>query len=469
MIQAEPKFDYQNFVRIDELLSAIHYKGISLTGVPGNFLKDTFITTPYYPTLKNLLLNTLNRTRLRYFQNFENTMKTETAALNSRPFLFAFTDFSARLMDFAIPVITKLGPEKCLVTTPAANIGGQNDRYAYHSFPCITKHVYTNWQIEYRVIATQVKQTIKQIKRERKISSTAAIDLETNTMYQTLLFENALDFLGKIKPNVIVCDSDRQATNCALVMAGKQLGIPTFTFIHGAIDPPDNYIPILTNYIFCWGNDHINTLKKINTPAEKMIVTGNTKLTRDLVIDDSTVRKKINLLPDKRKTLVLFTNNIDPVLQLQLAQSFINFCKGNPLVRGMIKLHPLESPDNYSSISLPENVNLYPSSTLSLDEALAVADGILAHNSLVGVDTLIKRKRLAILDTIDLPLGIAERLHIEANVPKISDQESFNLFVQSISENTYSFELKEKFVHNYCSAFGTEAVNNTINAILSKT
>jgi hypothetical protein len=38
----------KNFVRIDELLSAIHYRGISITGVPGNFLKDTFITTPYY-------------------------------------------------------------------------------------------------------------------------------------------------------------------------------------------------------------------------------------------------------------------------------------------------------------------------------------------------------------------------------------------------------------------------------------
>jgi hypothetical protein len=252
-------------------------------------------------------------------------------------------------------------------------------------------------------------------------------------------------------------------------MVANKSNIPTFTFIHGAIDPPDNYIPILTQYIFCWGNYHVKVLTEVNTPKEKMIVTGNTNLTRILEADASEVRKKLHITSNNKKIIVLFTNNIDPVLQINLAQSFIDFCKGNNQVIGIIKLHPLESLNDYARLAFPEQVHIYLASLFSLDEALAIADGVMSHNSLVAIDTLIKRQPLAILNTINLPLGIAERLHLEANVPMVSNQDSFNRFVQSLSENTYSFEQKEKFVHNYCSAFGNEAVDNSIHALLSNT
>jgi hypothetical protein len=468
-MKVQPKFDYNNFARIDELLSAIHYRGISITGVPGNFLKDTFITTPYDLTLRKQIVSFLGRIRLRYFQNFANVTNIKMTLPTSTPYLFSFTDYSARLMDFALPVIAKLGNENCIVTTPVAETGERKISYNYHSFPCINKQTYRDWQKEYSKIAPAVKKTIQQIRKEKNISYTAAIDLETNIMYQTLLHENALDFLSKAKPKALVCDSDRQPTNCALVMAANKTGIPTFTFIHGSIDPPDNYIPILTKYIFCWGNDHVQVLRKVNTSLKKMMVTGNTKISRSLEADVAGVRKKLNIPSDNKKTIVLFTNNIDPILQIGLAKSFIDFCKGNEGVRGILKLHPLESPNDYAGLSFPEDVRLYPASFLTLDEALVVADGVMSHNSLVAVDTLIKHKPLAILHTVDLPLGIAERLHLEANVPMVSNQDSFNRFVESLSENTYSFEQKEKFVHNYCSAFGTEAVDNTIHALLSKT
>ncbi|MFN4993346.1 MAG: hypothetical protein ACK5FU_01680, partial [Bacteroidota bacterium] len=336
----------------------------------------------------------------------------------------------------------------------------------YQPFPYITSKIYTTWRNEYKATASMVKSTIKQIRKEKNISLTAAIEIENNAMYQTLLFETALDFLNKTKPKTIVCDSDRQPANCALVMAGNKLDIPTFTFIHGAIDPPDNYIPILARFVFCWGTDHVEALGKVNTPANKMIVTGNTKLTRSLGVNATTVRKKLNLpATDHLKTIILFTNNIDPALQIQLAQSFIHFCKNNANVRGMIKLHPLESPADYSALTFPENIRMFTTTEITLDEALAVADGVLSHNSLVAVDTLIKHKPLAILHTINLALGIAERLHQEAGVPLISNQEKFDRFIQSLEKNTYSFELKEKFVHHYCAAFGPEAVDNTIHAI----
>lgn len=466
-MRAEKKFSYEEFKWIDGLLSAIEYKGIPITGVPGNFLKDNFITTPYYHSTKKMLLNGISRFRLRHFQKFKTI--TEEVYSKKTDYLFPLCSTSQRFAGFASPVIDKLGKDRCLICAPektADNI--IQDGMSYFSFPNITSGIYARWKREYKYISSRVKNTITQIRKEKNISLTAAIDLEANIMYQTIMYENALEVLNDIKPRAIISDLDRMNNTCALVMAGNYLGIPTFTFIAGAIDPPDCYIPVIAKYIFCWGNDHLETLLDVNTPIEKLIITGNTKLSRKLEADSSQIMKKLNIQLDERKNIVLFSNNIESKFQLELAESFITFCQNNHKVKGIIKLHPMESPDNYSTLNLPENVSLYPASMLSLEEALAIADGVLAHNSLATVDTLIKKKPLAILNTIPLPLGIAERLHINADVPLIVNQKTFDAFIKSLFENEYSFELKEKFVNNFCAAFGNEAVEKTIEAIFTK-
>ena len=118
--------------------------------------------------------------------------------------------------------------------------------------------------------------------------------------------------------------NDRNKHSSTLILAANARKIPTVTLVHGVINPPYGYAPLLAKYIFCWGKIQRDQLVSMNVNPERIKIVGYHRQSKhpDSKINKEEIKKKLNIQIN-RHVVVLATNPIRKSMAKKINQPLI--------------------------------------------------------------------------------------------------------------------------------------------------
>lgn len=320
------------------------------------------------------------------------------------------------------------------------------------------------WYIDYKKTFKALKSVLKKhaIHWEQRQRLYAKLSQATSV----LSFYNQL--FKSVKPKKVIVDHDRMPYQAGLVAAAQLNNIPTYTFIHGDIHPPNNYVPFLSDYIFCWGEQQVKALQSYLKPYQSFIKIGNNKLNR---VDFSLKNELISKLQLNGKIVAVLGSNPIPLkLRHDLLDSLIEiFQSALPSVPNLmlvVKLHPVEQLTDYEKYIGKYTFLKIFKSEINVAESIIIADVSIIHNSNYGLDVLAGGGKVMVADTIKMATGLGEILVKEEVAIKITNPTSFIMALEFFKQpgNAY-FDKVEKYL-NFVSAYlGTEADKRLIETV----
>ncbi len=374
------------------------------------------------------------------------------------------------MRDLMLPIAEKLGF--------ACNVLALNDRVAEALSPGIRALTTASlgsfferraWKKEYQRCSLAWDQRLKRITNKHRIPRDVLPLLKDSMLVgsqHVAAYHALLDILA---PTSVVTEYDRSTQAAPLILAARARGIPTMTMIHGVINSPYGYVPMLADVAFCWGEMGRDQMMAMGTPADRLVITGSHRVSRGLLSDRRAARAKFGVT-DKR-TLVLFASN--PIAKVHRTQQIRCFCEAfthQDQYVAVVRLHPAETLAFYENeMEDFPSARFTDASLVTQDEALVAADIIVVRSSGFGNDALIKDKLVVVLDTTDAPLGNANTLIDKAGCPYVQNKDDLRETTKSIIANPrFQAELHrkaQKFVQYQFAALGNKALINTVRAI----
>lgn len=462
-----PPISAEALFEIELALAEPKFQGVPLGSTLGDVLLcDLFQghgSWTIYSVLKSFLLGW-------YHQYFQKSVETNVQEGSDGRYLLTWLANMPKLRDLVIPVIEHLGGENCFVVGTDPNMAQQ--------LPCKTKFIcfseiprapLKEWRREYDTCARTLKNHLVNVLKKHEVPGFVIPRLLDSLIVQSQLVMACGRFLGSLQPRAIISEYDRNIYASCLVLAAKSRGIPTMTMLHGVINPPYGYTPLLADKIFCWGEQQQELLVSMGVEPARAVITGCQRAHRFIEANQQAVREKVGF-PIEKPLILLVTNPCNPLQRHRLAQAF---CEANLTQKGYtaaVRLHPAEEVSFYQEYDRQyPDVTFMANSVWSVDEAMAAADVIVCHDSGFGSDALIKGKPVIVFDVLDSPLSSSKELVEKAGCPKVRSASDLTTTIERIlSDDMFRAELKkstEVFVSYFCAAFGDEAARNTAHQI----
>lgn len=208
-------------------------------------------------------------------------------------------------------------------------------------------------------------------------------------------------FLNNVKVSAIMTMSDRHFNEYLITMVSRQKSIPTFTNQHGEFTDLFDYLPIISDVIFVWGERSRDHIIKNGVPPEKVVISGNPKF--DRVYSDYLPRReaargffqnKYGLTTDLPVVTYLSpgifsTPEITPERGLELFKCFCQCCQLP--VNMVVKLHPYQ--DNIElfkswirDVNVSQNIPLLQMEDLF--DVLTITDIAVTYHSTTGIEAI---------------------------------------------------------------------------------
>lgn len=274
--------------------------------------------------------------------------------------------------------------------------------------------------------------------------------------------------LDQLRPKMVVTEFDRNAMASCLVLAARERGLRTSTLVHGVINPPHGYTPVLADQIFCWGEHQRRQLMEMGTSPRKVLKTGAPHISNFIGVDSLLVRKRMRI-DLSTPVVMLATSPVKDIDRRILAETFCEALTKTILV-GVVRLHPSEKLEFYANLARAyPAVRFLANGVLTIDEAMAVSDVVCCHDSSFGHEAVIKGKSVVVLDVLSTPLRGGLELVDSAGCPRVSSSQNLAAELQHIAgDEEYRRRLLERlqqYVKDNYTAFGSEAVDNIVAAL----
>lgn len=279
--------------------------------------------------------------------------------------------------------------------------------------------------------------------------------------------------LKQLKPSYILTEYDRNGLCSGLVLVARKLNIPTFSHMHGVVNHRFGYLPLLADYLFCWGNRQKELLVKLGANPDRLIVSGATQLSDQTIeIDRKELLNKLDVHEDQ-KIVILATNPINDEDRLSLISIFCDAVDQLPQIKGIVRLHPSEDIEFYKNFrdSFPE-ILFDKNQTLNFEESLALADLVCIFNSAYGIDACVKNIPTMIINLNSDNLGQAADLIDNGAFPFAENSDGLKSLIQEFFTNEEwqlkTIENQNKYAKSYCTAFGEDAADIILDEINSQ-
>lgn len=460
------KFTWKELLQLEDTLNKLEYKGTKLGGLFANFLYANFFFNPYTSDKRSIIS-----------QFIKLYLKTIFGRNNKRPlskvdFIFNYTSNNPKLTGFFNPLLKYIQKTNILFISKPGHYFENDALINFYSPSPLSISEWKKWKREFKNVLLNFKELKDELHDKYKINNIQYLHLKFILICQTqnlFMFESVLQ---EVQPKAVLTDHDRQMLNSSLILAAKIKGVKTFTFIHGSADPEPDFIPLLADYMFCWGNKHFSQFVKVAIDEKRLLIVGNPRLERPKII-------AAPVYGYERKLITLITNPIETTEKLLLAEKFIEAVtqlgKINTTIDAALKLHPSEDKNDYEYLKqkFPQ-LTIYSSKEISNVEIMNKSFLFVSHNSTMAFDALMHCKKVVIFNPagITFPIGIGEELHKYAGckLAKTTEElkEAINLEIKE-SETESDFSKAESYINNYCKYWGEESTRLIYNFISQNT
>lgn len=375
-----------------------------------------------------------------------------------------------RLNDFVLPVIAELGPRNCNVIGGTPSI---RQRLLHETGFCtryqVTATARSAWQPEYARCRTvwhrRIRLWLDQHHLPHCLFPHLAFALAVRSFYVAGFFR----FLDLVQPRAVVTDSEHNFPWSSLVLAARQLGIPTLQMIHGVLDPPFAAAPLLSNVALCWGEQQREQMVELGTSPDRLVVTGCQRLAPKVNVDGRAVRVRLGL-PVEGAVVMLATNPMPRAQWRRLTFTFGEAFQGQPGVTGAVRLHPSEARKHFQcEIQRYPDICFLENRQWTVEEAMAACDVVVVYNSGLGNDALVMGRPVVLLDVLAWAQNNGRTLADRAGCPVVRTAADLRLVVGRIlGDSAYRDGLKnqaEAYVKWFCAAFGQEAARNVADEV----
>ncbi len=269
-------------------------------------------------------------------------------------------------------------------------------------------------------------------------------------------------FLETARPAVILTECDRVDKWACLILAARQMAIPTITLVHGVFgERAIGIVPVLADKILCWGEMQRRQLMAAGEKRAEIIVAGCPRLTRELSATPAEAKAKLGL-PVEKPVILLGTTPVSKQECLALAEVFCAAVEKLDQVSAIVRLHPSEQLAAYEPvIKRYPNVRFFQNRDSTLDESLAAADMVVVPNSGLGSDALVKRRLTIVVKLPNMPFGHGQELIDQAGCLWAESAERLREIVCGLladSPQRRSCEqAREAFVRDFVGYFGNDA------------
>lgn len=395
----------------------------------------------------------------------------ETCPSRERRVLATLLDDDARFRDLVLPVVEGLGPENCNVFVRRTR-GSAAELSEFHCFTSTALRPYFDaeaWRRAFLSCYPKWRRRLRSVLDGHDLPRFVAPHLLDAMIHSSQHVAAYHRLLEDLNPAVIVSDFDRNAKFSGLVLAARSRGIPTVTLLHGVINPPYGYVPLLADVACCWGELSRQQLIDMGTDPERLVVTGYHRGVQGADTDRREARRRVGV-SDDRPLVVWISNPIAPQMRKIQARTFCQALSAREEVVPMIRLHPSEDLETYAE-ELREfpRVQINRAASATVKDILSAADLIVSHNSGLGNDALVAGKPVVVLDAIDAPLGNAAPLIERAGCPRVqSARELEQVVLRVLEDEGWRQELAARareFVQYQFAALGDEALAKVLGVI----
>jgi hypothetical protein len=385
-------------------------------------------------------------------------------------FLFTWLADTPRLNDLVLPVIAEFNPTEYNVIGGAESIGR---KLPVGTGFCIDAQAFSPdlraWRHEYRNCRSFWHQTVRRWLKRNGLPRRALAPIGYALAVRSLCIAGAFDFLDKIRPRVIVSDSEHSAPWSSLILAARQMGIPTIQMMHGVICPSFSYTPLLSDIALCWGEQQREQMIERGTKPERLLLTGCQRLHREISADPQHVRARLRL-PLEGTVITLATNPMPRSDWRKLVFTFAEAFQSQRHLIPVVRLHASEKAAHYAEeIAQCPGLRFLENSLWTVEEAMAVSEVFVIYNSGLGNDALVFRRLVVLLNVISEPLSEGWTLAEKAGCPIAKTSEELrNVIHRILQDEEYRRKLgaqSEEFVKWFCVAFGKDAARNVASEI----
>jgi hypothetical protein len=454
-------------------LNEVHFSGLPLGSMCCSFIFLNLYFQAYEVSAGAFVRLRLSRLKSRLLW-----MKT-AAPLTVAPdptILFAISTNVKKNVEFFSALSTAfseygqaiVSPDKSSFEIPAAA-----RKSSYYTFTGLTPAQQKVWQQEFHTTSRLLDRTLAAIQDELTLPAQVVFDLKYVIEIQTRAAVYATDLIKQMRPMGVITDHDRFGLSSVVVLSANKEGVPTYTLIHGSTNPPTHYHPLLADYMICWGKDHYKQFSDLGIGKDKLLICGNQKMQRALIADRDKVRAKHGYKAND-VIVLLVTNVIEVGQRLRFAEDFCEAVTQHPSLHGVLKLHPSEKAEDYAAIlSRFPAIRIFDRTELDTEESFALCDHVITHNSIYGLEALVKGREVAVYapSYVTFPLGIGERLTEIAGCPKLNDIDDLRKHLSLIADNKplpADVNKQETLISNYVAAFGQEAADNIRKEVLKR-
>jgi|GEM_PF-4531996 len=448
---------YEELLEIEEQSNQVEILGMPLGSAIGKAIQYD-LSKQTEGTFTDVLKTRFNIWRLNKGRS-SNLWKPQTQVATTKPFVFCLTNSNHRIWSFFEPLLAILTSHSVLLTGKSR---GQLD-HPFLDLRYLDPKYFPIWKTHRAAFMVSITKLLHKLQHQFNLNPWSCLTLKQLMLIQAQRLIGSYGLLQDLKPPLVITDHDRQNLNSCLILAANELSIPTYTFIHGSTYPPKAYLPFLAQYVFCWGQNHIQQFSRSGVDPERLLLVGNTKITKITAVDKATEARKLEL-PAQQKVCLLATNNIEDHHRWKLAHNFCKAFKQETHWQGVVRLHPLESIADYQHlIEEYPHVKFVANDKWSTAQALGAASAIIVHNSVFGLEALLQNVAVGVLDVLDLTLGIGEDLIEKAGCPRLMDPGGLSQWLNHINDPAgYHQQIgaSRSFVSGHCSAIGVEAAQN---------
>lgn len=418
----------------------------------------------------------LARLRYPYHRAFPPPVRCRRLAHANRPqqnrLLFTWISTRSDSTDMVLPVIEACGPGCCHVLCALPEMENLLPRGAGFTLwgPQLAFDV-GRWRREFAVCAPEWRKRLLQVLRKHRVPGEMFPILMHILLIRSFWVTSLEDLLVELKPSGVVTEYDRFDWTACLVLAAKARGIPTWTMMHGVVNPPYGYTPLLADTAFCWGQLQHDQMVALGTAPHRLRVTGFQRMTRELAAETASARIKIGLDPAK-PVILLATAPVSGSNRRLLVRTFCEALGSLVHVSAVVRVHPSEKSAFYDAEAKAfPRVRFLENAVWAKDEALAAAEIVVVHDSGFGDDALVKRRLVVVLDALPTPPKHGRVLVEQAGAPTPRNSDELRKVVEELLCNRAAArqhaERAEKYIRYAYAAFGSEAVANIRRELLT--
>jgi hypothetical protein len=380
---------------------------------------------------------------------------------------------SLRCWDLVFPLIKQFGPDRCAVLYADSKVAALMPAgFSGLEVGQVMDYDVSAWRRDFRRFWGEMKPSLRRVSRQFDFPDRVYCRLADAMVSCTQLVAGLREFLRRAQPAAIVTDFDRNDVWAPLVLAARTLGIPTYTLLHGVIGQQCvGYYPLLADTVFCWGQMARKKFLDAGVAAERTVLGGCPRLTRDLPAQPAEARRKRGLVAER--PLVMLATAPYQHFRRSLAETFCQAVSGQEMYSAVVRLHPAEKLADYAElIARFPGVKFLPGEGWPVDEALAAADVVVVHSSGFGSDALVKRRLVVVLDAIDFPLGHGQDLLDFSGCPRACSAGELRDVLRRLfcdqQEQAMRRQSGEQFVRQFCDAFGAESAARIAEYVLAR-